>query len=584
MGKNSLLQGVLAVLTVLVAVTPVEAGVDKEIQNQYIYKYNNRALYLKIPVHGFRQAVIVGSNPEIDPASMAQPLAFKVGDQVRITEVSFKDDYVRFRISSIDLSRESELIFQFPSKLEDTFPQRANFDKALAYALTEGLSYKDIDAAKEGFIKDQFDQLIERFATTTGTSSNFVIQTISEKNPEFQRMRKALAEKDQEVAAAKQQALAAAAKGRESESTISRLRAELAKAERDADSLNEERSELVGKIGDLEDESSRLKAETQRLLDQKRENERQLNQLIQGLEEKKGANAELGSQVQSLGSIISSLKSERGDLSSKLQETTRLVQELQKARQDLSEKLATTERERSKLAADLKELTSDKNSIQARFLKTREERDWLATGKALQSALHLQPFGAGDDGSRVAELFLLTQKIASLRVQPPKETGVGYRIEFEADSPDTVKFSDEERRLYAALGEKLKVRAAWRSESQSVQVSAASGEPVQAVSPRSKAEWTWMFQGEPDRSVPVQLSLELVDVHEQSIPVAERTFEIGPGGLRALLGGSGSLWGLGIAFLVGAVLAGGLATAVAKRQPGPARQSVMVADAARKDF
>ncbi len=580
MGKNSRLRAVLAALAVLVGGTRVDAGVDKEIQNQYVDKYNNRALYLKIPVHGFRQAVIVGANPEIDPASMAQPLAFKVGDQVRITEVNFKDDYVRFRISSIDLSRESELVFQFPSKLEATFPQRADFNKALDYALTEGLSYKDIDAAKEGFVKDQFDQLIERFAATTGTTAGFVIQTISEKNPEFQRMRKALAQKDQEVAAAKQQALAASAKGRESEATISRLRAELAKAERDADSLNEERSDLVGKVGVLEDESARLKAENQRLLDQKRDNERQLNQLIQGLEEKKGANAELGSQVASLGSIIGNLKSERGDLSTKLRETTRLVEELQKARQDLSEKLASTERERSKLAADLKELTSDKNSIQARFLKTREERDRLATAKALENALRLQPFGVGDEGSRVAELFLLSQKIASLRVQPPAETGASYRVQFEADSPDTVKFSEEERRLYSTLGEKLRVQVAWRSESQSVQVSPVSGEAVQTVSPRSKAEWTWMFQGEPDQPVPVQLSLELIDPHEQAIRVAEKTFEVGPAGLRAWLGGSS--WSMGIAFLVGAVLAGGLATAVGRRQPGLERRSEAVAESARK--
>ncbi len=582
MGKKSLLRVLLTVVAVSLGVKGLQAGVDKEIQNQYIDKYNNRALYLKIPVHGFRQTVIVAASPEIDPASIGQPLAFKVGDQVRITEVNFKDDYVRFRIASIDLSRESELIFQFPSKLEGAFPQRGNFNRALDYALTEGLSYKDIDAAKEGFIKDQFDQLIERFATTTGTSSAFVIQTISEKNPEFQRMRRALADKDQEVAAAKQQASAAVAKSRENETTISRLRAELAKAERDADSLNEERSELVGKVGDLEEETSRLKADNQRLLDQKRDNERQLNQLIQGLEEKKGANAELGSQVESLGSIINNLKNERGDLSSKLKDTTRLVEELQKTRQDLTEQLATTERERSKLASDLKELTSDKNSIQARFLKTREERDRLTTGKDLQNALHLQPFSPSDQGSRVAELFLLTQKIASLRIQPPEETGASYQIQFEADSPDTVKFSEEERRLYAALGESLRVRAAWKPESQSVAASLVSGEAVQTVSPRSRAEWTWMFQGEPDQNVPVQLSLELLDAHDQMIPVAERTFEVGSGGVRAWLGRGGSAWGLGIAFLLGAVVAGGLATAVGRRQRSPERRPGEVVESTRK--
>ena len=69
------------------------------------------------------------------------PCFSKVGDQVRITDVSFRNDPVRFKIASLETTGQGEIAFQFPRQLEQDFPQRGNFDVALEATLTEGLSY-----------------------------------------------------------------------------------------------------------------------------------------------------------------------------------------------------------------------------------------------------------------------------------------------------------------------------------------------------------------------------------------------------------------------------------------------------------
>ena len=128
----------------------LSAGVRREIENWYVQNYENKALFLKIPVRGQRQIVYVGdTQPTLDPGSASSPLRFKVGDHVRITDVSFRNDSVRFKIASLEASGVGEIAFEFPRQLEQDFSQRGNFDVTLEATLTEGLSYTDIDSAKE---------------------------------------------------------------------------------------------------------------------------------------------------------------------------------------------------------------------------------------------------------------------------------------------------------------------------------------------------------------------------------------------------------------------------------------------------
>ena len=94
------------------------AGVSRDIQARYVEEYENKAMFLKIPIRGLRQIVYVNDDGiQLDRASAGFPLAFRVGEQVRIVDVQFRDELIRFKFSAIDLSREGELIFRFFSPL-----------------------------------------------------------------------------------------------------------------------------------------------------------------------------------------------------------------------------------------------------------------------------------------------------------------------------------------------------------------------------------------------------------------------------------------------------------------------------------
>ncbi len=69
-----------SLLFLLLAAAGLQAGISREMQNYYLRQYENRALYLKIPVHGFRQTVQVEPRPELDGSTLGLPVAFKVGE------------------------------------------------------------------------------------------------------------------------------------------------------------------------------------------------------------------------------------------------------------------------------------------------------------------------------------------------------------------------------------------------------------------------------------------------------------------------------------------------------------------------
>ena len=168
----------------------LHAGVRRDIQSSYIQNYENKAMFLKVPIRGRRQIIQVSvSGSRLDPASITAPLRFKVGDQVRITEVNFRGDSVRFKLSSLEFTRESELEFRFRQDLQDHFPQRGAFDITLKATLTEGLSYTDIESARQEFIEGEFDQFVEQLALSNNTSYDFVVTVLRDTIPDYQALR-----------------------------------------------------------------------------------------------------------------------------------------------------------------------------------------------------------------------------------------------------------------------------------------------------------------------------------------------------------------------------------------------------------
>jgi len=553
----------------------VWAGISRELQNEYVQKYKNRAMFLKIPVHGMRQVVLVGERISVDRSNANQPISFKVGEQVRILDLKFDNWSILFKLAAVDMSKESELIYRFSTPLTEEFPNKQDFDSALENTLTPGLSYTEIDSAKEQFIKDQFDHLIEQFATSTGTTPDFVIKTISEKNPEYRRAQAEAREARERLQEVQAQSRDESKARREAETALANARRELSQVRSNLATIRDERTQLASEKTQLQREVAELRARNQ-------EYDKQVNSLLSRLGIETDARANLGTRVEAVNRSFASLRTERSDLSQKLSQVTKEMETLRATNQKLDADLKQAQQQNSRLSKQLSSLTSDRNSLEARYLRTMREREILEDASRLARALRWEKrFEKRDDGDyEIQDVYLKTQKIGSFEIRAPLYPGDTGTVVFSVLSPDTVQFTEEERELHQLLGEKLKIEATWTADSPALKP-VSNSSATQEIPIREKGEWSWQFQGDPSEPARTVFQAHLTDKNGQIIPLTTQEFWVYPGNFLDRLKRSFSfLWfGIGAALAAAVLSTVWLAGGGRSRRPRtvPAREADYVA-------
>lgn len=531
---------------------PLFAGVSDEIEKEYRAEYENKALFLKIPIRGEKSTVYLrGQVSVIDPASMGQPLRFKVGEQVRIAKVDFDNASVSFEIASIDLTREAELTFRFDQELTYSFAQREEFDAALADSFTEGLTYRDIDRAKEEYVKDQFDRVINQFSITTGLESKAIVRTVLESTPDFARNLEQLEETRAELSRLEEELEESNQARDQLQATLASARDDLSENSRTSSSLRNERDRLTEENTSLREELEEFKAANERFI-------RELESATSKMDLQGASNAQLGNQVETLSSKIEALMNERTSLKTRVESLTEEFDEVVENRDELSDQLRSTERRRQELQSNLSSLTSNRDSLEANFVRTKREKESLETAQAIANALNLSRTERGQDGGvrQATDVYLKNQKVGSFTVTVPSEpTGVAS-LKFEATSPNLVQFDEEERKLYEALGDNLSVEAEWSSWSNNLDPVLVSGEPSITIAAREEGSWEWEFEGAPQGVEVLALELSLQDSDGNHIPLDVQQFEIGSGDLLATLKSDFSLLWLAIGCIAGASVLG----------------------------
>lgn len=525
----------------------LNAGVRREVEDWYVQQYENKAMFLKVPIRGEQQMVYVrNTGPVLDRRTGNLSLLFKVGDQVRITKVDFKGGSIRFQIASVDLRRESEIIFQFPQQLREGFPQRASFDAALEATLTEGLSYTDIDSAKEKFIKTEFEHLVQHLARSSNTSIDFVFRTLGEKMPDY-RLLKDEANEAKSGLQKVEQALREEMKTHEQvQAQLGRLKRDLNRAETGLAGLRAERDELSEEVKSLRQQIDQLRSSSG-------DYEHQIKKLVENLNLKEASTESLGKQVQVLNNSINSLRQDRINFSRKLDDANKQLEDLKKRNEKLSEDLKQTQGEKERLWEDFRTLTSNRKGLEAGYIETKREKEALENTALLSSSLRLErKLEKREQGAfQMAVLYLLTKRVGTFEIEVPEYPGKTYRVRFFVDSPDTVKFSAEERKLYEVLGEKFKIETTWQSSSDNLKMVLLNTEAIQDVGSRESVEWLWLFQGQISQPERVSLITYLVNSNGRKIFLGSQDFTLKPGELLVRLRHSISP----VSLLAGAVLA-----------------------------
>ena len=550
---SSVKQLPLAALVFIVCLGSLAAKIGREIRDQYVTKYENRAMFLKLPVRGLRQVVHVdGTGARLDRSNLGEPVNFKVGEQVRITRVNFKDDSIRFQIASIDLVREGELTFMLPAPIQYAFPQQGLFEQALKDSLTEGLSYKDLDSAKGEFIRGQFESLVREFSATSGTTPDFVRNAILQENPEYQAAK-------QEAASAKSQLKTLRQQQQDGEKEALEGRRRLARVTRELEKAKSELDATRGQQKKAQTEGERYQRELGDLRQKNKEFERQINKLAKSLDVRTASNTELGSRLKDLGGSIDSLKVERASLSEKAEKLTQQLKEGEEKHKRLAQDLKQVRREKQKLSSDLRSLTSNKDSLEARFLETQKKKEGLETAAALTAALRLEKSIQEREGEtfEVGDLYLLSQKLGVLEVQVPATSGKLSAVKFQMDSPDLIEFDEEERRLYKALGDPIRIETAWVSESEELTAVLVDGESAdRSLKSREKVQWLWKIEGNLSGEKRIALTTHLTSSDGERVDLAPREFVVQPAGLFAPLRASFSLFSLLAGVVLGATVCG----------------------------
>jgi hypothetical protein len=165
------------------------AGVSRTIQEQYKGDYENKAIFLKIPVYSERQLIhISGQDYRIERGSGVP--RYKVGDQLRVVLIDFTSDEIKLKMSGITSPGAVEFSFKFDISLQEDFPNRNIFNQALQSVLMGGLKYSEIEEAKRTYIEDQFERSVQDLAGSASVSRESALKSIAPLVPSYQEARR----------------------------------------------------------------------------------------------------------------------------------------------------------------------------------------------------------------------------------------------------------------------------------------------------------------------------------------------------------------------------------------------------------
>src|SRR6266536_68884 len=288
-------------LSLVLSASVAFAGISRALQDEYRRTYENKALFLKVPVFFEKQMLFIigrGLRPEPPPAS---PARFKVGDQVRILSLDFGKDEIRFKVSGIQGAVPAEIVFKFDGDLVDHFPNRQAFDAALAATFTEGLKYSDVEEAKRGYVEQEFESVVRVIASPTGSGHEFVLKSLAGRVTAYQdalRDIENLKKGNQDTA---RQLAQAQAESRRQEGELRQQQAELTRLKNLNAGLQEKVDSSSAQLGRVSDELKAARGATQTY-------QGQLTNLQRSLNLKVDENRDMASQIGDLAQVTKKLQ------------------------------------------------------------------------------------------------------------------------------------------------------------------------------------------------------------------------------------------------------------------------------------
>jgi predicted nuclease with TOPRIM domain len=506
---------VLAIFLLLNSLSSL-AGVSHLLQSKYKKTYENKALFLKIPVYSDKQMIyITGQSFRADQGAGAP--RYKVGDQLRVLLVDFAGDEVKFRMGGIGTQSIIEIVFKFDSSLQENFPNSDVFDRALLSTFTEGLKYADIEDAKSSFVEDQFERSVREIAGSASISRESVLKSIAPHIPAYQDAQRDLENLRNRVQDLSAQLSQSQAENRKLESESRAQQGEITRLKNANASLQEKIDNSAAQVSKLGDELRDVKGTAQGY-------QKELASLQRSLNIKVDASRDLASQITDLGQAMRKLQRENEGLANQINTLKTNLDAQQAANARLlgdNEELKASNRQ---MQSTIKTLTSNENSLARQYLNLKNAKEKLDDYANAVKALRTRVVEEKTDGRTrqgKANLYLGNVLLGSLEWSIASdlnhnESGVG-EAKFTAESIDYVKVTPEERHLLHSFGERLKIRVDLASGSNLLTLEPDAGNEAHNIGERDSSTWHWKIHNQGTQEAHIFLTAHLINRNSDEI-------------------------------------------------------------------
>jgi predicted nuclease with TOPRIM domain len=495
------------------------AGISRAFQEQYRRRYQNKALFLKVPIFSERHLIAVGSRlPQSSPST---PPRFKVGDQVRILGIEFGGDEIKFHVGAIAGTGSSEILFKFDGDLAEEFPNRDQFEAALGATFTEGLRYSDLEDAKKGYVEDAFERAVREIASTSGASRETVLKNMAPRLPAYQdalRDLENLKVKNQDLTG---QVAQLQSENRRVETELRQHQAEVSKLRGLSATLQEKTDSSSTQVTRLGDDIKNLRGQVQAYQSQFANLQRSLNIRVD-------PNRELALQF---GDVVQATKKLQKDGETLVEQNNTLRTNLEKeqaASKRLSGEIEDAKNSNRQMRETIETLSSKEDSLARQYLKLKQVKENLENVTLSMGSLTTQTVDDKSQAgtrSRKANVYLRNILLGTLEWKLPERlspngTGDG-EARFATESIDYVRVAPEERHVLRSLGERFKVGMKLSSLSSGMEVKPGAGEALQEVGERDQATWRWHILNRGTEDTRIVLAVTLLNGNGDEIPLAK---------------------------------------------------------------
>ena len=487
------------------------AGISRVIQEQYKKNYENKAMFLKIPIYGEKQMVYI-SGQTFRPEQGSGSPRYKVGDQLRVLAVEFGGEEIKFRMGGIATPGAVELAFKFDSSLQESFPNKEVFDRALLSVLTEGLKYTDIDEAKDTFVQEQFDRAVREIAGSASISPEAVLKNIAPHVPAYQDAQREIDKLNNRI--------------QDTSTQLSQSQSENRKLEADARAQQAELSRLKKNNSDLQEKLENYTTQLSRLGDEVRDSKGTAQGYQKELRDLTAQTADLGRALKKLRedneSFVNQISSLRTNVDAQKAANARLLGD--------NEELKTGNR---KLQTQISDLTSKGDSLAKRYYDLGNEKDKLDSFAQAVNALRTRIVEESTvDGVYYgkANLYLKDVLLGSLDWSLPvylnRDQSKSGKASFSTESIDYVRVTPEERHILRSFGERFKIRLDLSSGADSMVVTPDQNKPTHEIGERDHASWQWNIVNRGSQDARFVLTARLINKDSKEISLLQQEHSV----------------------------------------------------------